>query len=83
MLRSSIAELVDKLRQAWSEGHLRGCDRKPLPAFPKVVANTDALTRREYHPARQAPASRSFLLAAGADGRDGQAGRSAAAGAPP
>jgi hypothetical protein len=30
--------------------------------------SADALTRREYHPARQTPTSRSFLLAAGADG---------------
>jgi hypothetical protein len=29
--------------------------------------SADALTRREYHPARPTPASRSFLLAAGAD----------------
>ena len=28
--------------------------------------SADALTRREYHPARQTPASRSYLLAAGA-----------------
>jgi AraC-like DNA-binding protein len=31
--------------------------------------SADALTRREYHPARQAPASSSFLLAADTDGR--------------
>jgi len=35
--------------------------------------SADALTRREYHPARQAPASSSFLLAAGAVAGDGQA----------
>ena len=44
--------------------------------------SADALTRREYHPARKRPASSSFLLAADAGGLGRPDGRSAAAGAP-
>jgi hypothetical protein len=67
-----------------TEGTVRGpksASARPGPCTRPRSA--DALTQREYHPARQTPASRSFLLAADADGGGWPGGRPAAAGAPP
>ena len=44
----------------------RSASARPGPCTRPRSA--DALTRREYHPVRQTPASRSYLLAAGAGG---------------